>query len=132
MDHALSLITNLATLKRLGVTENLPVECIATTLAVMKRDPKSESIKQLADYLTRARLSAGLRQVDVANSFGYTTSQFISDWERGVRSPPATSLKMIAKLYRIDIEILASQFIHARVERMAETLREALGLKARG
>lgn len=58
--------------------------------------------KQLAEFLKQARLKQNLSQSEVATELGYSTCQFVSNWERGQSSPPVTSLKTIAKIYKID------------------------------
>lgn len=50
-------------------------------------------------YLQNLRLKANLSQGDVAHKLGYSTAQFVSNWERGVSKPPVSSLKQLAKLY---------------------------------
>ncbi|MDG0816456.1 helix-turn-helix domain-containing protein [Bdellovibrio svalbardensis] len=64
------------------------------------------SKKMFRDYIRDARISSGLSQGDVASKLGYSTPQFISNWERGVSMPPIDSLKTIAKMYQISPEEL--------------------------
>lgn len=61
---------------------------------------------RLANYLKEARIKAGLTQSDVSEALGYTTPQFISNWERGVSQPPIDVLKKIARLYKVSDEEL--------------------------
>lgn len=53
-------------------------------------------------FLKEKRIAAGLSQMAVAVELGYTTSQFISNWERGLSKPPIKMFKKIAKLYKIE------------------------------
>lgn len=57
--------------------------------------------KDLAQYLKRKRGEARISQIEVAKQLGYTTPQFISNWERGVSSPPLEKLGEIARIYKI-------------------------------
>lgn len=55
----------------------------------------------LAKFLKDKRLIAGLSQGAVAKKLGYTSPQFISNWERGLSRPPVTTLRKIAQIYNI-------------------------------
>ena len=53
------------------------------------------------------RRKVGLSQRDVASKLGYSTPQFISNWERGVSYPPLGGIKKLAQLYKVvPIEIV--------------------------
>ena len=43
---------------------------------------------ELAKGLKQKRVAAGLSQRDVSDELGYSTPQFISNWERGISCPP--------------------------------------------
>lgn len=57
---------------------------------------------ELADLLKKARTQAGLSQKEVASVLGYKSSQFISNWERGLSSPPLATLRRLCVLYKTD------------------------------
>ncbi len=59
-----------------------------------------KEINEFADFLKNARIEVNLTQSQVAESLGYSTSQFISNWERGVSSPPLKNLKALSTLYK--------------------------------
>ena len=61
---------------------------------------------RLAPFLKDCRLKAGLSQKEVADHLGYDTAQFISNWERGVSSPPISSLWRLASFYGISAQKL--------------------------
>lgn len=61
---------------------------------------------RLGDFLKEKRERAGLSQKTVSNKLGYSTAQFVSNWERGISHPPVTALKKIAHLYGITAEDL--------------------------
>ena len=52
-------------------------------------------------YLKKARQKAGLSQGDVAKELGYSSPQFISNWERGLSSPPLDTLSDLVRIYAI-------------------------------
>ena len=59
-----------------------------------------KEINDFAEFLKNARLEAKLTQSQVAESLGYSTAQFISNWERGISSPPLKNLKALSTLYK--------------------------------
>jgi transcriptional regulator with XRE-family HTH domain len=52
-------------------------------------------------FLKEERVRTGLTQWEVAQTLGYSSSQFISNWERGISRPPMTALPHIARLFRL-------------------------------
>ncbi|MEN0059427.1 MAG: helix-turn-helix transcriptional regulator [Bdellovibrio sp.] len=57
-----------------------------------------------AKFLKTKREASGLSQKQVAEALGYSTPQFISNWERGLSAPPMKIIKKLADLYRIPVE----------------------------
>lgn len=57
-------------------------------------------------YLKEKRVTSGLSQNSVADKLGYTSAQFISNWERGLCSPPMDILNKLIKLYKLDAKTL--------------------------
>jgi transcriptional regulator with XRE-family HTH domain len=56
------------------------------------------SRKKLGSYFKDLRLEKGLSQDQLAKGLGYSNSQFVSNWERGLAHPP---LKKLTKLTRV-------------------------------
>lgn len=79
---------------------------------------KYQNKKQLAEMLKQKRISAGLSQRDVANEFGYSTPQFISNWERGESHPPVESLKKIGELYNVSSELLFEAMLSETIHKI--------------
>ena len=52
------------------------------------------------------RKNAGLTQREVSSKMGYTTIQFVSNWERGLSAPPIKDLPKLAKLYHTSPEYI--------------------------
>lgn len=94
-------------------------ECKMSMVSKMSKTSKSkktssssrEKREPLLAYLKRARSKAGLSQREVSNALGYSTAQFISNWERGVSTPPVSGLYRIARVYGIPAEELFDQLI---------------------
>lgn len=59
---------------------------------------------KLAKFLKEKRTLSGLSQKDVATKLGYRTSQFISNWERGISQPPINTLRTLANMYNVTAE----------------------------
>ena len=55
----------------------------------------------LNDYLRERRIQSGLSQLDVAKKLGYASPQFVSNWERGLVTPPIETIGVLADLYEI-------------------------------
>ncbi len=76
--------------------------------------------KNVGRYFRAKRIKAGLSQEAVAKALNYTSIQIVSNWERGLCSPPGKILKNLSKLYKIDkmdiMEFLVSQ---SRIEYLA-------------
>lgn len=75
---------------------------------------KTAKLPRLGDFLRAAREKSGLTQREIAAQLGYSTPQFISEWERGTRSPPGSVLAKLVKIYGMSLRrfydvILAEQ-----------------------
>lgn len=62
----------------------------------------------LGAYLRQKRIDSGYSQVDLAEILGYSSSQFVSNWERGLAAPPDASLQILIKLLSLSREMLIS------------------------
>lgn len=72
---------------------------------------KRRQTQEFADFMKRKRELVGLSQADVAKEMGYTSAQFVSNWERARSSPPVKDFKKIARLYKIDSTMILDLFI---------------------
>lgn len=68
--------------------------------------------------LKKLRIKAGLKQKEVALKLGYSTPQFISNWERGISSPPVKSIKQLACIYKTSPEKLFLRIQKAFINHM--------------
>lgn len=84
--------------------------------------------KALGKFLTHARTAAGLTQKEVADALKYSTSQFISNWERGVSLPPVSAFRTLATLYKLKPDRLVSEVFECRFSELED--EEAATLKA--
>ncbi len=85
---------------------------------------KQKTNNKLALLLKEARLEVGLSQVDLADKLGYETSQFVSDWERGIHSPPVKNLYKICKLLGVAEQKVFDLFVEIAKEKLAVDLEK--------
>lgn len=84
-------------------------------------------MKELGRSLKRLRTKAGLSQKDAARVLGYTTAQFLSNWERGISEPPIKTIPKLAKLYNTDARFLFECIRDAKIADMREKLNREFG-----
>lgn len=78
---------------------------------------------KLAEYLKQSRIKSGKSQADVATYLGYSTPQFISNWERGISHPPINAIRALAQYYNLSEEELFRVIEEATIEEVANSLR---------
>lgn len=71
---------------------------------------------KLKDFLKKKRNEVGLSQKELAKKLGYTTAQFVSNWERGISRPPMDSVPKIAKLIKANEKEIYLYFFHQDLE----------------
>ncbi|MBC7741890.1 MAG: helix-turn-helix transcriptional regulator [Bdellovibrionaceae bacterium] len=84
----------------------------------MKNDNK------LAQFLKEKRSQSGLSQKDVATKLGYSTSQFISNWERGISQPPIHTLRTLAQMYSVGAEQMFQVLLENTMIQVQEELKK--------
>lgn len=78
--------------------------------------------KDLSVILKEMRIAAGLTQQEVSEALGYSTPQFVSNWERGLSAPPINMLKRIAKLYNTSADDFFEAFLSVKLDEVREDL----------
>lgn len=68
--------------------------------------------EKLGKFLKAQRKAAGVTQRQIAEALGYSSAQFISNWERGISQPPLESLEQLAKLIKVDARKLLRMAVH--------------------
>lgn len=86
----------------------------------MAKQTKKEKLSVL---LKKKRIAAGLRQHQLAQMLGYTSPQFISNWERGLARPPAFHLKTLGKILRIPSDELLQMLLSDVREKLIAEFR---------
>lgn len=77
----------------------------------------------VGEYLQKMRLEAGLTQREVSLALGYSSSQFISNFERGIALLPLKKLRMLGKMYNMSLESVVEMILDAEREAMLSVLK---------
>ncbi|MGZ3652458.1 MAG: helix-turn-helix domain-containing protein [Bdellovibrionota bacterium] len=77
----------------------------------------------LGEYLQEMRVKAGLTQREVSLELGYSSAQFISNFERGISSPPLKKLKELIRMYRMPVEKVMGLVLEGEREVLVAALR---------
>lgn len=94
---------------------------------------------KFSKWFKELRLKTGKTQAQLAAHLGYRSSQFVSNWERGISLPPNGDLLYIAKFLNIDpVELVdkamlerkynCSRIAKTAMKKRAINLKEKLGL----
>ena len=77
----------------------------------------------LGEYLQEMRIKANMTQREVSLQLGYSSAQFISNFERGISSPPLKKLKELIRMYRMPVERVMSLVLEGEREVLVAALR---------
>lgn len=75
---------------------------------------KESTLDMFSKFIKEKRISAGLSQKQVAQKLGYTTPQFVSNWERAKSHPPAESFRILSSLYKVSFELIVEMFLNSQ------------------
>lgn len=93
---------------------------------------ENEQIGMLAKFLKEKRVNSGLSQKDVAEKLGYSTSQFISNWERGISHPPLATLRKLSDMYHINPEDMFQALLKTTVAQVEVDLKKKFYTESAG
>lgn len=86
-------------------------------------------MSSLGYILKERREKLGISQAEVAEKLKYSSPQFISNWERGLSSPPVTVLRSIAQIYKLPAQTLFKMYLKASLKTYEEDLRKKFSKK---
>lgn len=86
-----------------------------------KKNPK-QMRETLGSFIRKMCLEKGYSQAELATSLGYTSPQFISDWERGISSPPVKKLHELSVLLHVKVDVLFDLLVTLATEQLVENL----------
>lgn len=75
-------------------------------------------------YLKNLRVRATLSQESVAHALGYESSQFVSNWERGLSHPPLKAVPVLARLYQVSTQEMYQNLESAIMKNLKSSLRK--------
>ena len=78
-----------------------------------------EATRTLGLLIKTKRMEQGLSQGDVAKLLGYSSPQYISDWERGESAVPMKKLIELARHLNIDQDQLFDMLLEFATTRLA-------------
>lgn len=81
---------------------------------------------KLANYLKELRVKNGLLQKDLAEKLGYSTPQFISNYERGTAPIPMNVLAKMVEIFKADKIKIFDMYIAEITEMKCKEFREEL------
>lgn len=76
----------------------------------------------MAFLIRSTRRGKGLSQKYVGKALGLSSPQFISNWERGIASPPMRHWKRLRQILGIDNDMLKSAYFDDRSKEVDDTL----------
>jgi transcriptional regulator with XRE-family HTH domain len=91
----------------------------------MMKQRKYKLIRHYTDLgsaLQSARERVGLTQREVSVDLGYSSAQFISNFERGISAPPLKKLKTLAKRYRMSTTTVTRLMLAGQERKIHEAL----------
>jgi transcriptional regulator with XRE-family HTH domain len=91
---------------------------------VIKRKQKYE---ELGTFLKESRKAVGLTQKEVSTKLGYSTSQFISNFERGACLPPNKKLPALTRIYKVDRQEIKDRIMALRELELDKALYGKVG-----
>ncbi len=89
-------------------------------------------MRSLNDYLRQKRVDSGLSQLDVARELGYSSPQFVSNWERGLVSPPLETIAVLVDLYKIPSSEVVSKILDETRDYLEANLGRSKSKKSKG
>jgi transcriptional regulator with XRE-family HTH domain len=74
--------------------------------------------------LLKRRLALNMSQATMARAIGYSTSQFISQWEHGTCEVPPAKLPIIAEVLGLNLETLVRKSIESYAKEYREEVKK--------
>ncbi len=81
--------------------------------------------EKLGRFFCELRQKKNLSQREVAKKLGYSSAQFISNFERGIVVPPLTKLRVLVRLLDMPIDRVLDLIVESERLRMRATLQTA-------
>jgi transcriptional regulator with XRE-family HTH domain len=82
-------------------------------------------MNELSTLLKTQREKVNVTQAELAKKLGFSTGQFVSNWERGISNPPTHTFKKISKILKLPID----KIIQANVADFRSEVASVLGIR---
>ncbi len=80
--------------------------------------------RRIAKFLRQNRLNVGLSQGDVARGLGYSTSQFVSMWERGCALPSVQTVSRLVDILNLNVQQVTRLYLLDSRESLEEAFKK--------
>lgn len=71
-------------------------------------------------WIKEARKAAGLSQRDISKKLGYTSPQFVSNWERSYSHPPKYAVIKLSKALGVDVNAIKEKIYADKAEQLKQ------------
>lgn len=88
-------------------------------------------MKIFGEYLRAQRIKVDRSQIEVSRELGYSSSQFVSNWERGISFPPLAAYHQIARIYQVSLDELFEQSMEAKVRELRRAFQHEFEMIAK-
>jgi transcriptional regulator with XRE-family HTH domain len=79
----------------------------------------------VGEYLKENRIKVNLTQREVGQALGYSSSQFVSNFEAGIALPPLKTLRVLVDLYKMNSQTLMNLILEAEGRLLVHLLSDA-------
>jgi transcriptional regulator with XRE-family HTH domain len=95
----------------------------------MSQTPKrtyslERNYEAVGEFLRAARSNAGLTQLEVADALGYSSPQFISNFEAGIAVPPLSKIVALERIYKFDVMALMKVILDTERSHVVESVQK--------
>jgi transcriptional regulator with XRE-family HTH domain len=87
------------------------------------KNKQAQQTDALANFLRESRISQDISQLSIAKKLGYSSAQFVSNWERGLSAPPLSCVVKLAKLLKVSEHTLFEKIVEMNIEKVEHDLR---------
>jgi transcriptional regulator with XRE-family HTH domain len=81
--------------------------------------------EELGNFFKNQRQKSGLSQWEMAEALGYETAQVVSNWERGVQSPPFAKLTDVCKLLKVSPDAMIRKLLNVQQSIYTSSLKSS-------
>ena len=79
--------------------------------------------KVFGDFLAEKRTELGISQIALARELGYSSPQYVSNWERALCGPPLDKLFDLSRILKIDPSIFMKMILDDTQKYLSKELR---------